>query len=205
MGGLGVVHEEGDDKVIYGYARVSTPGQAKNQQGLQIQEEKLKEAGCEVIYKDVCTGATLDRPGLNEMLSKLERGDKVMVTTIDRLSRCYEEGRNLLAQLRGAGIEFQAIDVGMLKDTAAGRFAMNMMLMYAEMERDMVHARTFDAFADARNRNPDMQVGRKRIEIDDLTFSEYVDKNRSGEMTIDECCHELGISRSTWYNRTRTA
>lgn len=62
----------------YGYARVSTKGQAMSGNSLEDQVKKLKAEGCEVIYQEAFTGAKKDRPKFNEVLSKLEDGDTLV-------------------------------------------------------------------------------------------------------------------------------
>src|SRR6516165_6652739 len=67
-----------------GYARVSTYGQT-----LDSQLEQLRAAGCNSrnIYREKVIGARPDRRELNRMLKRLEPGDVVTVTRIDRLAR----------------------------------------------------------------------------------------------------------------------
>ena len=47
--------------------------------------------------------------------------------------------------------------------------------------------------------------GRPKTEIDPMAFEKFAQKQKDGEMTVDDCCRELGISRSTWYDRIRKA
>ena len=72
--------------MIYGYARVSTAGQ-KDGNSLEAQERALKEAGAIEIYSESFTGTKKDRPVLNELLDKLEAGDTLIVTKLDRMAR----------------------------------------------------------------------------------------------------------------------
>lgn len=50
-----------------------------------------------------------------------------------------------------------------------------------------------------RENDPNWREGRKQIEIPD--FEKFLKKQKDGEMTVEECCKELNISRRTWYNR----
>ena len=74
--------------MIYGYARVSTKGQAKDGNSLEGQETVLKEAGAEIIFSDVFTGTKAHRPELDKLLSQIKDGDKLIVTKLDRVG-CY--------------------------------------------------------------------------------------------------------------------
>ena len=69
---------------LFGYARVST-----SQQSLEIQKQALKNAGVieSRIFFDKSTGSNVDRPGLNSLLFKVEEGDVVLITKLDRLGR----------------------------------------------------------------------------------------------------------------------
>ena len=58
--------------MIYGYARVSTLGQGRDGNGLEVQEKELKARGCEVIYAEAYTGTKEDRPRLSELIEKLQ-------------------------------------------------------------------------------------------------------------------------------------
>ena len=59
--------------MIYGYARVSSIGQAKDGNSLEAQEKTLREHGCSEIYKETFTGTTTDRPELLIILGKIQK------------------------------------------------------------------------------------------------------------------------------------
>ena len=63
----------------FGYARVS-----KNDQSLDIQLQKLIQAGCDEIFKENVSGAKDDRVQLNLLMSRLRKGDTVCVVRLDR-------------------------------------------------------------------------------------------------------------------------
>jgi DNA invertase Pin-like site-specific DNA recombinase len=56
--------------MIFGYCRISTKGQS-----FDLQEDALKNAGCECVFKDVASGAKTKRPGLDDLLGQLRAGD----------------------------------------------------------------------------------------------------------------------------------
>ena len=73
--------------MIYGYARVSTTGQAQNGNSLEVQKEELKEAGAEKIFSDVFSGSKNSRPELNKLLKVIQSGDTLIITKLDRIAR----------------------------------------------------------------------------------------------------------------------
>ena len=72
--------------MLYGYARVSTDGQ-----NLASQDAELHAAGCMKVYAEKISGARNDRPELAKVLKRLESGDVLMVTRLDRLARSTRE------------------------------------------------------------------------------------------------------------------
>jgi DNA invertase Pin-like site-specific DNA recombinase len=66
----------------YGYARVSTDGQS-----VEAQVRQLAKAGCTKVFREVASGAKTDRAQLRKALDRLEAGDVLMVTRLDRLAR----------------------------------------------------------------------------------------------------------------------
>ena len=103
--------------MIYGYARVSTVSQE-----LEAQLQALESEGATIIYKEKFTGTKSDRPQLNELLSKLKEGDKLVVTKLDRLARNTKEGIEFIEQLFAKGVKVHVLNVGLLEDTTMGRF-----------------------------------------------------------------------------------
>ena len=65
-----------------GYARVST-----GEQNLDLQLDALRAAGAEDIFTDQCSGASTERPGLEQALRRLDTGDTLLVWRLDRLGR----------------------------------------------------------------------------------------------------------------------
>jgi DNA invertase Pin-like site-specific DNA recombinase len=68
--------------MIYGYTRVST-----DVQDLTSRLAQLKAVGCEKVFREKITGTTADRPQLQKLMKALARGDIVITSAVDRLSR----------------------------------------------------------------------------------------------------------------------
>ena len=89
----------------FGYARVS-----KNEQSLEIQVEKLTQAGCHEIYKEKVSGSKDDRSQLNLLLSKIRKGDTICVVRLDRLGRRMSKLIDLINNFKNQGIEFNSLE-----------------------------------------------------------------------------------------------
>lgn len=140
----------------YGYARVSTIAQ-----DLAVQREELKKEVCEVIVEEKYTGTRTDRPQLNMLLGKLEEGDTLVVTKLDRLARNTKEGIEVIESLFEKGIKVHVLNVGLLEDTTMGRFFLTTLLAVAQMERNLIIERTQEGKALAKKRS-DYREGRPR-------------------------------------------
>lgn len=187
--------------MIYGYARVSTKGQAKNGNSLQDQTEALLAAGCETIYADSFTGTTMDRPKFAELLGMLKAGDTLVVTKLDRFARTASEGAAMIRELVERGIEVNVLNMGKANNTPMGKLMVTVMFAFAEFERDMIVERTTAGKAIKRANDPGWHEGRKSKQP--AEFEVVLRKQKAGELTVTECCAQLGVSRSWWYAKTR--
>lgn len=182
----------------YGYARVSTKGQAQNGNSLEDQERKLIEAGADVVVKEAYTGTKMDRPKFTELLEKLEEGDTLIVCKLDRFARTASDGSNLVKELLARGINVHILNMGLIENTPTGILILNVLLAFAEFERSMIVERTSEGKAIARETNPDYKEGRKKLDIP-IEFIGCRNYVAEGNMTVVEACKYLKISRSTWY------
>lgn len=148
--------------MVYGYCRVSTQMQAKDGNSLEAQEQLLKENGAEDIYSDAFTGTKAHRPELDKLLAVLQPGDKLVVTKLDRIARSASQGIELVQTLLDKGVTVHVLNMGLLDNTPTGKLIRNIMLAFAEFERDMIIERTQEGKAIAR-RQPDFREGRPRL------------------------------------------
>lgn len=165
--------------MIYGYARVSTKGQARDGNSLSDQKEKLKAAGAEKIFVDSFTG-----------------------TKLDRIARSANQGSSFVQEMIARGVRVHVLNMGMMDNTPTGKLIMNVMFAFAEFERDMIVQRTQEGKEIARQKK-DYHEGRPRLSIDYEVLEKFREKQKGGELTIEQCCKRLGISRTSWYNYTR--
>jgi DNA invertase Pin-like site-specific DNA recombinase len=90
--------------MIYGYARVSTDGQS-----VEAQVRQLAKAGCSKVFREVASGAKTDRVQLRKALDRLEAGDVLKVTRLDRLARSTRDLLNTLAAIAGKKAGFRSL------------------------------------------------------------------------------------------------
>lgn len=145
---------------VYGYARVSTKYQASNGNSLEAQEKALKEHGATVIYKDSFTGTKIDRPAFSELLEVLEAGDTLIVTKLDRFARSVSQASDTITKLLNKGVTINVLNLGVLSTDSVSQLLMNVLLSFAQFERDMIVERTTEGKAIARENNPNFKEGR---------------------------------------------
>lgn len=141
---------------VYGYARVST-----RDQDLSAQTAELSAAGAAKVYREKASGAKTDRPELAKLLGRLEAGDVLMVTRLDRLARSTRDLLNVIdaASKRGAG--FKSLKDAWADTTSPhGRLMLTVLGGLAEFERDLIRARTSEGRDRARKRG--VKFGRPR-------------------------------------------
>lgn len=153
----------------YGYARVSTKGQAKDGNSLEVQEKALKESGAIKVYVDAFSGTKTDRPEFDKLLRILVSGDTLIVTKLDRFARSMSQGSDLVSKLIERGIKVHIINIGIMDNTPTSKLIRNIFFAFAEFERDMIIERTTEGKAIAKQ-NPDFREGRpkkyKKVQIE---------------------------------------
>jgi len=184
--------------MIYGYARVSTKGQARDGNSLEGQTNALLEAGAEKIYCDSFTGTKIDRPEFDKLKEVLQDGDTLIVTKLDRFARSASQGIDLIEALIKRGITIHILNLGVLDNTPTGRLIRNVFLAFAEFERDMIVQRTQEGKAIARNKGIRVD-GRPVKDVPPQELEKFRKLQKDGKLTVKQCCEQLGISRSKWY------
>ena len=129
--------------MVYGYARVSTKGQAKDGNSLEAQEKEILERYENAkIYKEAYTGTTTDRPIFNDIINQIKENDMIVVTKLDRLARNTVEGIQIVKEIFKKKASVHVLNVGLLEDTAMGQFFITTLLAVAELERNQIVERT---------------------------------------------------------------
>src|SRR6188472_3864557 len=140
----------------YGYARVSTNGQ-----DLSSQEAELLGAGCAKVFKEKVSGAKTDRAELAKVIRRLEPGDVLVVTRLDRLARSTRDLLNVLDELGKRGVGFKSLkDAWADTTTPHGKLMLTILGGLAEFERELIRARTGEGRKRAKDRG--VRFGRPR-------------------------------------------
>ena len=147
--------------LIYGYARVSTNGQARDGNSLEAQVSALEEAGAVKIFSDVFSGTKNDRPELDKLLKVLQSGDTLIIAKLDRIARSLMQGIQLIESLTDKGVIIDVLNMGVIDTSPTGKLIRNIMLSFSEFERDMIIQRTREGKAIARQ-NVNYHEGRPK-------------------------------------------
>lgn len=183
--------------MIYGYARVSTKGQANDGNSLEGQKESLKQNGATKIYEDSFTGTKMDRPEFNKLLGKLQDGDTLIVTKLDRIARSSIQGQQLINDLINKGIKVNILNMGVMDNTPASELIRTIFLGFAQFERDMIVERTQEGKAIAKTKEGFKEGRPKEYTSKQLDNALSMLSVNGGDKSYNEVTELLGISKST--------
>src|SRR5262245_35033331 len=174
---------------IYGYARVSTNGQ-----DLSSQEAELLAASCAKVFAEKVSGAKTDRAELAKVIRKLEPGDVLVVTSLDRLARSTRDLLNIMATIGERDAGFRSLrDTWADTTTPHGRLMLTVLGGLAEFERELIRARTGEGRKRARTRG--VKFGRPTA-LTAHQRQEALQRLSSGEAQAD-VARSFNVSQAT--------
>lgn len=184
--------------MIFGYCRISTKGQS-----FDLQEDALKNAGCERVFRDIASGAKTKRPGLDDLLGQLRAGDIIVVYKLDRLGRSLQHLVHLMNQLTERQIGLRSLNDPVDTTTPQGRLITNVFASIAEFERDLIRERTKAGLASARarGRNGGRPPGLSKEAQNVAIAAEALYKQ--GSLSAQQIAAQLSISKTTLYKYLR--
>ena len=186
-----------------GYARVSSQDQHEDRQIAAI-----LEAGVELsnIYLDKVSGKDFNREAYKNMVKALRQGDTLVIKSIDRFGRDYEQIRKEFAAITDRGIIINVLDMPALNTDQViaagltGKFISDIILSIlgyvAEQERQNIKTRQAEGIKTAKVRG--VKFGRPTKEIQAQKVSALLATDDS--MTVEAACKVYGISRRAYYN-----
>ena len=177
----------------YGYARVSPGGKSES---VDAQARQLTKAGCKTVFRDVhVSGAKTDRAQLRRAIAKLEPGDMLMVTRLDRLARSTRDLLNTLAAIADRKAGFRSLgDAWADTTTSHGRLMLTVLGGLAEFERDLIRTRTGEGWARAKANGT--HLGRP-FKLTPHQQKEAIKRRERGEETLAEIGRSYNVSPAT--------
>lgn len=186
----------------YGYVRVSSKDQCEDRQLIALNQFQIERKN---IYMDKMSGKDFNRPKYQELLKKLEEGDLLVVKSIDRLGRNYEE---ILEQWRiitkEMKVDIVVLDMPLLDTRKAGNdltgtFVADMVLQIlsyvAQTERENIRQRQKEGIQAAKKRG--VHFGRPAIEIPDI-YPAIKEQWEKRMISSREAARQLEVSQYTF-------
>lgn len=187
----------------YGYIRVSSKDQCEDRQWLALKQFDIPRKN---IYVDKVSGKNFDRPQYNRLVEKLKKGDVLIVLSIDRLGRNYDEIQNqwrIITKVKQ--VDIVVLDMPLL-DTRkkgdqdlTGTFIADMVLQIlayvAQIERENIKQRQKEGIYAAKSRG--VIFGRPRKDVPQ-NFKEIKNQWLQNQITSRQAAKALGIAQSTF-------
>jgi len=180
---------------VFVYARVSTSDQTTENQLREIAAAGFNVAERRVVTETI-SGSTCaaERPGFAKLLDRLEEGDVLVVTKLDRLGRNAIDVASTVDRLAGIGVRVHCLALGGVDLTSpAGRMTMMVLNAVAQFERDLIIERTNAGLTRAKAEGT--KLGRPFV-TDDKQKAEIRAKLEGGQ-SVASLAREFGVSRQT--------
>lgn len=186
--------------ITYGYARVSTVDQNEDRQLLALAKAGVSR---ENIFVDHRSGKDFDRPQWRKLKRKFRKGDLLVVTSIDRFGRCYEDIINewrLIVKTKGVNI--RVLDMPLLDTSAAqgllagflSDLVLQILSFVAETERRHIKERQREGIDAAHLRG--VKFGRPTLPRP-VNICELFAEIRKGTISVTEVARLSNVSRTT--------
>ena len=182
----------------YGYARVSTKEQNELRQLIALREFGLTDRA---IFVDKQSGKDFNRPGYQRLMDQLRSEDTLVIKSIDRLGRNYEdilEQWRIITKEKGAAIvvlDMPLLDtrrgVCDLTNTLIADIVLQLLSYVAETERSFIRQRQAEGIAAARARG--QKFGRPKM-LRPAEFEQLKEQYKSGDISSRQATKQLKIS-----------
>jgi putative DNA-invertase from lambdoid prophage Rac len=179
---------------VFGYARVSTANQVTENQRAQIEQAGYSILPRRFVEEQISGGmAALKRPGFAALLDRLEEGDTLVVTKLDRLGRDSIDVQQTVQMFQTRAIRLVVLQLGNLDITSSsGELMIKMLAAVADFERDLIIERTQVGLARAKAEGK--RLGRPS-KTTKQSREEIVQALNHGK-TVSELARAYGISRA---------
>lgn len=179
---------------LIGYARCST-----DKQDLAAQKQALLSLGvaAERIYTDHgFTGTNRARPGLDQALAAVRKGDTLVVPKLDRLARSVPDARAIGDSLAKRGVKLQIGASVHDPNDPMGKLFFNILATFAEFEADLIRMRTREGMAIARAKG---KLKGRRPKLSTRQQQELRRMYDTGDYSVSDLAELFSISRPTVY------
>ena len=190
----------------YGYIRVSSKDQNEDRQLIALHGRGVKD---DCIYIDKKSGKDFERPQYKKLVKKLKPGDLLMIQSIDRLGRNYEEVQNQWRVLtKEKEVDICVIDMPLL-DTRQGKdllgtfiadLVLQILSFVAQNEREYIRKRQAEGIAAAKAKG--VKFGRKPLPLPE-NFYEVHRAWRSKKLTLKQAAAACNMPVGTFYGKAR--
>ena len=192
----------------FGYARVSTILQKEDRQIIALKDFGVDEKN---IFLDKLSGKDFNRPSYKKLLRKLRQGDTLVIKSIDRLGRDYNEivehWRKITKEIKAAVV---ILDMPILDTRMKSEFDLTGVLIadvvlalfgyVSQMERENLLVRQAEGIAIAKEKG--VRFGRPPRDRPD-NADEYVDMYNRGDISLRKAAEAVGVPKSTFENWAR--
>jgi len=183
---------------IYCYARVST-----EEQNLDRQIVSFKDFEPYTLYTDKESGKNFERPNYQKMKKKLKSGDTLVVLSLDRFGRNYDQIKEEWSELSKRGVKIKIIDMPIIDTTTndltsrlISDIVIQLLSYVAQTERENILKRQAQGIATARARG--VKFGRPQLKLPD-NFDEVALRYERSEITHDKAIEELNMTNGTFF------
>lgn len=183
-----------------GYIRVSSHDQNTDRQ--------LDGVALDRIFTDKMTGSTKDRPQLKAMLDYVRYGDTVVVHSLDRLARNFDDLLSIIKQLKQKGVTFKSLQENLVIN-ATGDNPIDTLILHifgaiAQFNRSLIREAQREGIAKAKKKG--VYKGRKSVltpqiitQIEELLAKRHASVENYKKLSNNDIARQVGISKSSLY------
>ena len=168
-------------------------------QNLEPQVDALKSVGCETVFKDVIASTKAERPGLNDAVAFLRRGDTLVIWKLNRLGRSMKHLVETVTALGDRGVDFRSLTEGVDTTTTGGTLIFHLFGALAQFERDLIVERTLAGLKAART--PGRRDGESLLSP--TKKLEQARAHISDGLTVREAAARLKVKKTSLYKALR--
>lgn len=180
---------------VFAYCRVSTADQTTDNQAREIEAAGFAIHPKRIVAESISGSVVAsERPGFTKLVDRMEAGDVLVVTKLDRLGRNAMDVRSTVEALAGSGVRVHCLALGGVDLTSsAGKMTMQIIAAVAEFERDLIIERTQAGQARARAEGKHMGRPAKTTPEQREAIRKALDNGAS----VTSVAAEHGVSRGT--------